>query len=355
MRRNNMHALSIMTSLVLIVFLMGIACAQPASSPLPTTPSTPTQTTTKTFELTCSSFSGPMESMASVAKDYIAEITKRTNGVVKITYYPGGTLTPPPQAYDSMVKGITSMSEIVISYTPGRFPLLQGWYLPIEWTGGPQITRVVNELYNKYKPKETADAKWLMIYGGGSGLFLTKKPVRTLQDVRGSKIRCMGMSADFLKEMGVVPVSMPLTDTYDALQKGIVDGTTNPPATLRDMKLADVVKYASNIMSGGVVFSMSMNLDQWNSLPAEVQKVFQEVSETYTLKEVEAWETSQKTATEWAVKQGVQFINVDPEVTKEWNRAAQVICDKYVADMSTKGLPGKEFLDDMLKLIQKYK
>ncbi len=58
-----------------------------------------------------------------LATEWAAEVEKRTNGAVKINMFPGGTLTPPDQCYDGVIKGISDIGMSVNSYTMGRFPL----------------------------------------------------------------------------------------------------------------------------------------------------------------------------------------------------------------------------------------
>jgi TRAP-type C4-dicarboxylate transport system substrate-binding protein len=173
-----------------------------------------------------------------VATEWAKEVEKRTNGAVKINTFPGGTLTPLDQTYDGVVKGICDIGLSVVSYVKGRFPLSEVIDLPLGYTSGLQATRLSNAYFEKFKPKEFEDVKMLYLHAHGPGLLLSKTPVKKLEDLKGMKIRCTGTSLKVVTALGGAPVAMPQTETYDALQKGVVDGVLSPMETLQGWKFA---------------------------------------------------------------------------------------------------------------------
>ena len=101
-------------------------------------------------ELTYSTFFPATHAQAILAAEWGKEIEKRTNGAVKVTLFPGGTLTPAPQCYDGVVKGISDIGMSVLSYTAGRFPLMEVIDMPLGYKSGAQATRLVNAYYQKF-------------------------------------------------------------------------------------------------------------------------------------------------------------------------------------------------------------
>jgi hypothetical protein len=160
-----------------------------------------------------------------LATEWAQEIEKRTNGAVKITIFPGGTLTPADKCYDGVVKGISDIGFSVLAYTRGRFPLTEVTDLPLGIKSGVAATKVINAYYQKFKPAEFDDVQVMYFHGHGPGILHTKKPVNTLDDLKGMKIRCTGMAAKIVTALGGVPVAMPMGETYDALSRGVVDGS----------------------------------------------------------------------------------------------------------------------------------
>jgi TRAP-type C4-dicarboxylate transport system substrate-binding protein len=308
----------------------------------------------KTIEMTYSFWGPPTESMAVVAKEYIAEIEERTNGRVKIAFFPGGSLTKLPQAYEGVVKGISTVALFIVGYSPGRFPLLRAFDLPLRIHSPAVATRIYGEAFDKFKPAEMADTKVMYVFGLGDIMLLSTKPINTLADLKGIKVRCVGSAAEYIAALGGTPVAMGIGDVYESMQKGIVDATTNPPNVLYDFKLADLVKYAYDWDMINGSFVLVMNLKVWNSLPSDIQQIFEETNKKYVERQVEEWEKNCKRGLEFGISKGMQVIPLTPEIEAQLEAGAQPVYDKYIADMKDAGLPGKEFLDYLFELTKKY-
>ncbi|MCU0605298.1 MAG: C4-dicarboxylate ABC transporter substrate-binding protein, partial [Desulfobacterales bacterium] len=94
-----------------------------------------------------------------LATEWAQEIEKRTNGALKITMFPGGTLTPADKCYDGVVKGISDIGMSVLGYTRGRFPLSEVIDLPLGYKNGLAATKLINAYYQKFKPAEFNDVQ----------------------------------------------------------------------------------------------------------------------------------------------------------------------------------------------------
>lgn len=100
------------------------------------------------------------------------EIEKRTNGRVKVTLFPAGTLTPPDKIYDAVTGGISQAGFHVLAYTPGRFPLMEACELPVGIPDAVLASLLVNDFYNKFKPQELSGTKQLMLFGAPPPSFI---------------------------------------------------------------------------------------------------------------------------------------------------------------------------------------
>ena len=100
---------------------------------------------TKPIELSYSIFFPAPHKNTVLAGEWIKEIEKRTNGRIKITLFPGGTLTPAPTCYDGVVKGISDIGMSVLGYTKGKFPLTEVIDLPLGYQTGMEATRLINQ------------------------------------------------------------------------------------------------------------------------------------------------------------------------------------------------------------------
>ncbi len=107
--------------------------------------------------------------------------------------------------------------------------------------------------YEKFKPKELADTQIMYLHGHGPGIFHTKKPVKKMEDLKGMKIRCTGTSAKVASALGATPVAMAQTETYDALEKGVVDGLLSPLEALKGWKFVEVTKCTTENLGSSVL------------------------------------------------------------------------------------------------------
>jgi TRAP-type C4-dicarboxylate transport system substrate-binding protein len=300
----------------------------------------------KTIELTYSTFFPAPHIQAILATEWAKEVGKRTQGAVKVTVFAGGTLTPANQCYDGVVKGISDIGMSVLSYTPGRFPLMEAIDMPLGYKNGSQATRLINAFYKKYQPKELEDTKIMFLMAHGPGILNSKKPVTKLEDLKGMKIRCTGTSSKVVSHLGATPVAMPQTETYDALQKGVVDGVMSPIETAKGWKLAEVVKY--HTMNYGSAYSLgffvAMNKQKWNSLPKDIQTTIEKINQEWIDKSGQAWDQSDKDGIEHTKSKGNQIINLPKQEEERWAKLVRPIIDEYVSAMKAKGLPGEEAL-----------
>jgi TRAP-type C4-dicarboxylate transport system substrate-binding protein len=205
-------------------------------------------------------------------------------------------------------------------------------------------------------PLELADVKVLYIHAHGPGLLSTKKPVRTLEDMRGLKIRSTGLSAKIVEALGGAPVAMPQGDTYEALQKGVVEGTFSPIETLKGWRQAEVIDYTTQCTGIGYTTAMFvvMNLDKWKSLPKELQKIVEEVSGEWVDVHGEAWDQSDDEGRAYTLSEGNEIIDLSEEENKRWVAAVQPIIDDYITATGEKGLPAEKAVKVIKELIGTY-
>jgi TRAP-type C4-dicarboxylate transport system substrate-binding protein len=307
------------------------------------------------IELTYSIFFPATHGNTLLATEWAKEVEKRTNGAVKITMFPGATLTPANQCYDGVVKGISDIGMSVLSYTAGRFPLMEVIDMPLGYKSGLQVTRLINAFYQKFQPKELDDVKVLYLHGHGPGVVHTnKKPVNKLEDLKGMKIRCTGTSAEVVKHLGATPVAMPQTETYDALQKGVVEGVMSPVETLKGWKFAEVIKYTTlNYGSAySIGFFVVMNKAKWNALPKDVQATITKINEEWIEKTGKSWDEFDKIGLEATKAKGNQVITLSKQEDERWAGLVKPIMSEWVQRTKAKGLPAEEalkFCQDWLK------
>ena len=309
----------------------------------------------KPIELSYSIFFPATHLQAQTAEAWAKEVEERTDGRIKITMFAGGTLTKAAQCYEGVVNGISDIGMSVFAYTRGRFPLLEGLDLPLGYPDGVTATRIANEMVKKYEPEELEDVHVLYLHAHGPGILASRKEVSTIDDLKSMKIRGTGLSAKIVSSLDAVPVSMSQGETYDALQKGVVDATFCPVETLKGWRQGEVIDYVVNTRAIGYTTAMFavMNKDKWNSLPEELQEIVTEVSEEWITKQGEAWDTSDAEGTAFVEDLGKVFVELSPAQEALFVDAMKPVLDEYVSGAEENGLPGRDFLEDIQKALKK--
>lgn len=293
-----------------------------------------------------------------LATEWAREVERRTDNKVQITMFYGGTLTPADKCYDGVVNGISDIGMSVLSYTMGRFPLSEVLDLPLGSQSGKVATRLVNDFYAKFKPKEFDDVKILYLHGHGPGLLHTKTPVRALEELKGMKIRATGTSAKIATALGGTPVAMPMSESYDSISRGVAEGILCPVESLQGWKLAEVIKYTTQNYGAAytITFFVAMNKAKWESLPASVKKAFEQVSAEWIGKTGTAWDEMDAAGATFAAGLGDAVIPLSAQENERWAKAVQPLFDEYVKEKTAKGLPAAEALAwcrERLKELQK--
>ena len=307
---------------------------------------TVTSAAEKVITLNYSNFFPAPHKNSILAQQWCKEIEKRTNGRVKISYFPGGTLTPSAQIYDGVVRGISDIGFSCLAYTRGRFPLLEVIDLPLGYKNGPQATGLINACYEKFRPKELDETKVLYLHAHGPGILHTKKPVYKLEDLKGMRIRATGLSAKVVTALGGTPVGTTQTETYDALRTGVVDGALSPMEAMQGWKWGEVVSSTTQNFGSSYTTGMFivMNKAKWEALPPDIKKVFEDVSKEWISKQGRLWDEIDKEGLEFAKKKGNKIIALSKEEDARWAARVRPILDDYVKSANAKGLPGDEVL-----------
>ncbi|MBP7497547.1 MAG: TRAP transporter substrate-binding protein [Bacteroidales bacterium] len=306
----------------------------------------------KPINLTYSIFFPPTHLQAQAGLDFANEIEKRTNGRVKITVFAGGTLTKAPAVYEGVEQGVSDMGMSCFSYTRGKFPVTAALDLPIGYTKGIIATKVANDFIKMYNPAELNGVKLLYVHAHGPGLLHTVKPVKTLKDLKNMKIRATGLSADIVKALGAIPVAMSQGETYEALQRGTVEGTFGPIEVLKGWKQAEVVKSTTDCYNVGYTTAMFvvMNKAKWDSLPEDIKKVFEEVSSEWIIKHGEIWDKIDNEGREYTVSWKNQIISLDEKEKAEWDKKIIPVIEDY-----KKTTPdGEKYISSLRELLKKY-
>ena len=294
-----------------------------------------------------------------LADQWGKEIEKRTKGEVQVTMFYGGTLTPATAVYDGVVKGISDVGMSVLSYTMGKFPLSEVLDLPLGARTAVAATSLVNDYYNKFKPKELDEVQIMYLHAHGPGMIHNKtRAVAKLEDLKGMKIRATGTTGKVVSALGATAVGMPMPETYDSISRGVAEGVACPAEALQGWKLGEVVKHTTQNFGTAynLSFFVAMNKSKWNALAPDVRKIIEQVNEEWIVKTGQAWDDIDKAGYDFYQKQGGTITTLSKAEDARWVKAVQPVFDEYVKEKTAKGLPAQEalkFCQDRLQQLQK--
>lgn len=312
----------------------------------------------RTIELKFAHAFSPRHTMqVKVFEPWAETISKETNGQVKVTFFPGGALGKTPDHYDLAEKGIADIIYILHDYTPGRFPMTEVFSLPFMTPTATKTSRAMWKTFEEFPEfqKEYERVKVLALFCHPGGDFHTvRKPIRTIDDFKGMKIRTANPSVtEALKIFGAVPVTTPITETYTALERGVVDGTVVPWEGLGIFKLDDLTKYATMTNFYTMTMMVVMNKNKWESLPEDVKKVIDQNSglalSTWCGK---VYDETDEPFKQQAVKKGIEIIDLSPADMERLKALTMPMREQWVKNMESRGLPGQAVLDGALKFLE---
>ncbi|RJR50758.1 MAG: hypothetical protein C4576_04720 [Desulfobacteraceae bacterium] len=290
-----------------------------------------------------------------ILEPWVKMIEERTKGNVKITPYFANSLAPTNQMFESTTSGLADISEGLTYANPGRFPLTETLMLPE--LGIKSALSASKALWHLYKTVPQVQAE----YKGVKMLWLhaapplkittTKKPVRNLDDLKNMKIWVTGSVPVVTgKALGFSPVPMAPGDVYLALEKGVIDGAIADNEIFVSRKFVDISKYFTEIDITQVAFYVVMNQQKWDSLPADVKKVFEELSGEWAVEySGKIRDKEEKEAEEVAKAKGTNYIQFSAEEKDKVAKILAPVKEKYVSDLEAKGLPGKKVMEELKK------
>ncbi len=300
------------------------------------------------IRLTYSNFFPPTHVHSQLAEAWCKAVEKQTNGEIVFNYFPASTLTRPQQTYIAVAKGVADIGMTAIAYSRGRFPVLEAIDLPMGYTSGVQATAVANQVLQKFDPEELHNTEVMYLHAHGPGLIHTRnKPVHTLADLKGLKIRGTGTSGEVIAALGGTPVGQSMAETYQMLQRGVVDGSAHPIEANNGWKLGEVTKYMIQNFSSGytTTFAVFMNQKKWWQLTPEQQGIITAINEKFARKHGQAWDEADEKGLAFFLSKGGTVISQTEEVSRRWAQKTSVIIDDYVQSVAERGIDGKKVVD----------
>lgn len=311
------------------------------------------------IELKLAYFVGDQHAMSQWLIKWANNLEKDSSGRITVKRFPGSQMGPVQQHYDFVRTGQADVAWFLHGATPGRFPLTELVQVPY-LVGSAEIgTKVLNdsELRSKYLDAEHKGVKVLLLLTHQPGnVHTTKKPIRTVEDMKGLRIRFASPTIrDFIAALGGTPVGVLPTEQVEQLQKGTIDSVfIDYGGAGIAFKMGGVLKYSTEMYSYVSSFGVAMNPDFWNRLTPDLQGIVTK-SMTGVEKEVgEAWDGLDVPGKKAIMDGGGEAIRLSPEENARFRKIGADVAEARVKELESKGMPARAIYDRMKSLAEEH-
>ena len=314
------------------------------------------------FKVTVAAGHPPHFLWVKLLQDYfIPEVDERlkaggTHSIAWTQGY-GGTIAKIGGVLEAIEEGLVEMGFVGTIFEAAKMPLQNVSYVcPFGSADIGTVTGAIGALQQEIPAMGEAWKARNQRYLAGAALdtyhLWAKFPINSLDDLKGKKILAPGPAANWIKGTGAVAVAGNLQTYYNDISTGVADGVVVFTTGAWGSKVFEVAPYI-NKCNFGAQFAggLSVNLDAWNGMPAEVQSVLTDVSAEYGKRFAAAQGGAAAALEERMVEAGAERVAIDPALRKQWAEAIPNVAQLWAAGLEEKGVPGnavlKGFIDKL--------
>jgi TRAP-type C4-dicarboxylate transport system substrate-binding protein len=290
------------------------------------------------------------------------KVEDESKGRIRIQIFPAMQLGgSPPQLFDQARDGVADIVWTLPGNTPGRFPGMETFELPFV----PHRRAIVNSL----AVQEFADAnlrdefkevKPICFWAHDHGLIHANKPVRTMDDMKGLKLRFpTRLAGEALRALGASAVGMPIPQVPESLAQRVIEGTVIPWEVVPSIKVHELVKNHTEIPGSPTLYTatfvLAMNKAKYDGMPADLREVIDRNSGLAAAAMAgKVWDEQAVNVSEMVKKRGNTFITLDEAEAKRWQQATQPVVDNWLKSAKERGLDGAKLLEEARAALAKH-
>lgn len=292
----------------------------------------------------------------NIFEPFAKAVMEQTEGRVEIVVHAGNALASPPDTYDAVVSGVAGMGFVLPAYTPGRFPMTQILEYPFMFETATQANLTAAEMTPLLREHEYTDTHLLWFGGTDLGHILLKSGIETLDDLKGLKLRSPGpIYNDVIKDLEGVEVSLPVSDLYDAMDRGIVDGTVMATSALISFRLMEVTEQIIelNMYTTPLIFFANKGL--WNKVSEDDQQIIMDLVGEWPAKIGKQYDEEAAHAIKVANEENKDIYKFSDADMKKFHAIVDPLIEGWVQELEDAGKPGKELYSLAREAAKTYK
>jgi TRAP-type transport system periplasmic protein len=301
----------------------------------------------------------PVSSSFKNLKAWAVEVTKASGGNIKITAFGSNQLGgKAADIYDQVSQGVVDIGWTLPGYLPGRFPRVSVFELPFV-SGAPSYAApALMEFYGKWLTKEFGDTHVLVLHIGGPFVLHSKsKPIRTLDDLKGLKVRTSSrLTSDIVKALGGTPVAIPGINIAEEMIRGVIDAALVPWNISLAIHLVDEAKAHTEANLTHPVLALMMNKASYAKLSAANKAAIDKESGIAMAKVFGVkWQHDDLPGQAKAKKLKHTIVEIAGAEEARWKKATESVVENWIKTRDAAGDPGRELVNDAKALVAKYK
>lgn len=262
-----------------------------------------------------------------------------TGGRLSIQMFPSMQLGGEKEMIEQAQVGALQIARISVGPMGPIVDELNVFNMPFVFRDVPHMNKVIDgaigdEMLAKLTAAPTSKLVGLCwMDAGARSVYNSKHPVKSIDDLKGLKIRMMGnpIFVDTMNALGGNGIAMGFDQLYNALQTGVVDGAENNPPSYESGKHFQVAKYYSLtehlIIPEILVFSKVT----WDKLSKEDQALISKVAKEAQLEQRKLWNEREAKSMDMIKQAGIEVIKLPPAEKQKFQAAVKPVWDKYGA------------------------
>ncbi|MBK7720558.1 MAG: C4-dicarboxylate TRAP transporter substrate-binding protein [Simplicispira sp.] len=295
---------------------------------------------------------------------FIPEVDKRlaaAGGQTKIDWTRawGGTLIKIGSESKGIADGVADIGFVGTIFEAPRFPLQNvSYFAPFGSNDIGTVTKVVNQLQHDVPAMGGTWTKNGLVYLGGAALdsyhLWTNFPVNSVDDLKGKKITAPGPSANWIRDTGAVAVAGNLNTYYEDIKSGVSNGVITFATGAWGAKVHEVAPYITKVNFGSqFAGGIAMNKGRFDKLPPDVQKIFRDVGDEYSVRFAAAQTAAAAGLLKKMEEAGAKISELPAPERKRWADTLPPIAKTWAADLEGKGLPADQVLKGFVDGLKK--
>lgn len=303
----------------------------------------------------------PASSVCAMYVEVLGGImNEKSNGRMNFTYYHGGSLVGSKDTWEAIQNGVCDMAWGACSPFAGVFPISEGVALPFNGvTCGRMGSAVIWDMFTNYAPLQKEYEKVHVVAIGANvtaPLSLTGSKPQTPKDLAGRLIRVPNSVVGlWCTNLGMTPQTIAPPETYEALEKNIVNGAASDWHFINAFSLTEVLKNICDVNVGHSPLWFLVNKDVYEGLDDELKGIIDELGNGFASELMgEAWDYTRSWVIEDAQKKGIEVYKPSAELEAAMVAAAEKTFPEYIKYCDDLGVNGQEVFDKYQELIAKY-